>query len=292
MDKFLFIKETAKNLLCSVSFLRETKEKNSKKRFEVLNDYKRFYEVALKYHQIYENYSNIDEKVILEIGNGNSIVTALYMVAWGAKKVYLVDRFKHLFWDDKDKSLHNKIISIIKESAAPKKELLTDLFKTAANGKILLNNDYIEIIKADAKAIPLQAESFDLIVSNAVLERVHYPVQVVSELSRLSKKGGISIHEIDLRDHFVKNEPLRLLQYSNFAWNLMTWNRSGYTNRLRKSEWENIFSENGFDIAEHQEKLNLTEELKNKVFAEKFRKISDSDLKTLVILFVLKKRNL
>jgi len=36
------------------------------------------------------------------------------------------------------------------------------------------------------------------------------------------------------------------LRYPEWLWNLMRWNRSSYVNRLRQSEWLDLFKRTGF----------------------------------------------
>ena len=56
------------------------------------------------------------------------------------------------------------------------------------------------------------------------------------------------MHEVDLSDHRFQKNPLRLLQYPDWLWNAMIWNRPGYSNRLRSSDYLNLFRAGGFEI--------------------------------------------
>ena len=75
----------------------------------------------------------------------------------------------------------------------------------------------------------------------------------VAECFRVLRPKGKLVTLIDLGDHtaYGRNETQALkifecLQYSEREWNLMKWNRSSYTNRLRKSDWKRVFDEAGF----------------------------------------------
>lgn len=125
---------------------------------------------------------------------------------------------------------------------------------------VFLRQKEIEYYIYDGKKIPLESESVDIICSNAVLEHVRYPEITIQETYRLLRKGGVAIHAIDLRDHFFldPNSPdvFNCLRYSRKAWELMTWNRSNYVNRLRVSDWENLFTNTGFTISLLERRIN------------------------------------
>ena len=49
----------------------------------------------------------------------------------------------------------------------------------------------------------LPAASVDLIFSNSVLEHLRDPEAVMNESARILKSGGLMIHHVDFRDHFL-----------------------------------------------------------------------------------------
>lgn len=105
----------------------------------------------------------------------------------------------------------------------------------------------------NGQKMPFESESFDLIWSNDVFEHVRFPETTVAETFRLLRPGGAVVHIIDLQDHFSygKDEPflaLNCLKYPKWLWELMTWNRSNFVNRLRASEWVRLHETVGFTI--------------------------------------------
>jgi len=235
---FVITGEILKNIAAGLPFLRYLKEIYSKRRIDLLNDIDRFFDVFYEFLNYYRKFENVDGKNILEIGYGNSLAIGLLFLAYGAKKVFLVDRFKHLFLDKENAVFHKKILNrIVEEEGTPFAQEAVKAVDIKNNGIIEFDKNKIEIIYANAANLPIEDDLIDLIISNAVLEHIHDIKKAVEEMSRVIKRGGICIHQVDLRDHFFKSQLLRLLQYPDWVWNLMTSNRPDYTNRLRISDY-------------------------------------------------------
>lgn len=151
----------------------------------------------------------------------------------------------------------------------------------------------------DGSVIPFANEKFDITWSWTVYEHIRFPITTVKETNRILKNGGISINYIDLVDHFAYTDyhvvdnsiVFNCLKYSKWLWNLMTWNRGMYVNRLRYSQWLEIFKENGFEII-HVERTN------NKYVENNYKNISylknlePEDASTMQVLIVCKKTQL
>jgi len=249
MNTLMYIPaEVLKNIGAGISLFRYFKEKYSRRRFDLLTDINRPFNVFQETFNRCDKSLDIKNKIVLEIGPGNSLAIGLMFLACGARKVYFVDRFKHLFWDDEDIAFHKKILKKIEEKKFPFSSLVNKSITFTPNGSINFDPNRIEYLSADVAFLPLNNCSIDYVFSNAVLEHVHKIKKAINEISRVTKPGGIGIHEIDLRDHFFQAAPLRLLQYPNWLWNLMTWNRPGYTNRLRVSDYLDLFRKANFKI--------------------------------------------
>jgi len=113
------------------------------------------------------------------------------------------------------------------------------------------------------KEMPLPAESVDLICSYTALEHVRYPSMTVQECFRILRPGGMLVSVIDLGDHSYygrqtshPDKAFHCLQYPEWLWNLMRWNRSSYVNRLRQSDWIRLFAEAGFVMRAHEAAVN------------------------------------
>lgn len=291
MDVFQIPIEIIKNVIAGVPLLRQLKEKHSKRRVQLFDDVDRFFDVFEKLLNLCDENLNIKDKVVLEIGPGNSLAIGLLFLACGAKKVFLVDRFKHLFYDDYDISFHRKVLERIKEKDFPFFSAASEAVIFTKGGSIDFDKDKIEYRLGNAANLPMKNNSIDIVFSNAVFEYVHDIKKAISEIGRVTKPSGLGIHEIDLRDHFFQSQPLRLLQYPDWLWNLMAWNRPGYTNRLRLSDFLKLFESYGFLIR----KLVPTREYEGDILSlkvnRKFTDFSYEQLRALAFQVLLQKKD-
>lgn len=111
----------------------------------------------------------------------------------------------------------------------------------------------------DGKRLPFEPERFDLIWSHTAFEHLRYPAVTVAECFRVLRPAGKLISLIDLADHSyygkgtsASGEIFHCLQYPEWLWNLMKWNRSSYVNRLRRSDWIGLLNGVGFRLVECQ----------------------------------------
>ena len=153
----------------------------------------------------------------------------------------------------------------------------------------------IEYKHYDGTNLPYNLNEFDVLWTWSVFEHIRYPKITVPETFRILKKGGIAIHSIDLVDHFnytwKKDElTFNCLKYPEWLWNLMTWNRSNYVNRLRLNQWLNIFKQEGFEIIYYDTVVN--KQIKMLHLQDKIKylkKYSNIDASTMSIFIVLQK---
>lgn len=109
----------------------------------------------------------------------------------------------------------------------------------------------------DARRTSFPDKSLDLIHSNNTLE--HIPVNVLRhilvELKRLGRPGAIHSHFIDMSDHFAHMDrtitPYNFLKFSSRKWKLIN-NRIQFMNRLRLSDYRQLFREAGYEIVRGQ----------------------------------------
>jgi SAM-dependent methyltransferase len=283
--------EVAKNIGASMPFLRRLKEKYSQRRIDLLEDMDRFFNVFEKLLDRCNGKIDLKDKVVLEIGPGNSLAIGLLFLGYGAKKVFLVDRFKHLFWDEHDIVYHKKVLEQIKEKDFHFSSVASEAIVSMTNHSIDLDNNKLEYRFGDAANLPLDNCSVDMVFSNAVLEHVHDVRKAISEMGRVTKPDGFGIHEIDLRDHFFQATPLRLLRYPDWLWNLMTWNRPGYTNRFLLTDYLEIFKASGFLIKKLASTREYEGELSGLKMARKFKGYSYNEMKTLAFWVLLQKED-
>lgn len=180
--------------------------------------------------------------VVLELGPGDSLFSAMIAYAFGASSVYLVDVDDFVSYDMKP---YFSMANYLKENGliTPKMDDATSLKKLLE----LCNAKYMTSGILSLRTIPDQ--SVDFIWSQAVLEHIRRSdfTSMMSELRRVIRTDGICSHCIDLRDHL--GGALNNLRFSERFWESEIMAKSGfYTNRMRYSEMLDLFKQSGFNI--------------------------------------------
>ena len=207
--------------------------------------------------------NNLKGKVILELGPGDSIATALISYAMGAKAI-LIDSGYFITPDlIKYKYLVKKLSYMGYDVHALNNVKSVDEILNICNAKY-----YYEGISS-LKSI--KSSSVDLIFSQAVLEHVRksFFIDTIKESFRIIKKKGICSHKIDLKDHLGGG--LNNLRFSEKIWESSFFSSSGfYTNRIRYNDLLKIFKSVGFNYKlvaiEKWDKLPLPYKSLNKEF--------------------------
>lgn len=183
--------------------------------------------------------NQLSGKIILELGPGDSISSAIIASAYGARAIIV----------DAGRFVRNDVAPYIdlERSLAEKGLLHTDLTGCHDIEEILSRcgarylTDGLESLKK------IEDESVDLIFSQAVLEHVrrHDFLETMQECRRILRPGGICSHQVDLRDHLSGG--LSNLRFSENIWESTFFAKSGfYTNRIQYSQMLNIFRQAGF----------------------------------------------
>lgn len=178
---------------------------------------------------------------LLELGPGDSVSTAIWANASGVPSTTLIDAGR---FATSDASAYHEALRTagLEGHRAAKAPNVTDML-TALGSQYLCNGI------VGLRTLPNR--SVDAMFSNAVLEHVRRAefAETIRELFRIQKPGGISSHQIDLRDHL--GGALNSLRISHQRWESPLFAQSGfYTNRLRSSEIQAIFTDAGWEILE------------------------------------------
>jgi ubiquinone/menaquinone biosynthesis C-methylase UbiE len=253
MANRFFLKEVLLNQLIKVPFIQNwSNKKGSTGRNENSDEVRKVY-------NRYKNASgDILGKTILELGPGHTFGNLLLALKDGALKVCAADIMEYV--DSIDSNIEYK--------------------------------------EYDGKQLPYNDETFDFVWSWTVYEHLRFPEITLPETLRVLKKGGLSVSFIDLVDHFVygpfpeKEEDLfDCLSYTESQWKLMTSNRSTYVNRLRLSDWKNLFEKSGFEIVEcDTEKSNIVNNLVESGQLTYLQKYSAEDAITRTMFVVARKK--
>jgi len=210
--------------------------------------------------------------VALEIGPGDSLLSAVVAAAFGAAKCYLVDTGNYAVTDI---APYQEVAHLLRtEGLAP-----PDLAGAHDLEEILRRCNAIYLVDGLASLRELPSDSIDFAWSNAVLEHVRHGefIAGIRELRRLLVRDGCVSHQVDLRDHLGGG--LNNLRFPTRWWEAEWLARSGfYTNRIRFSEMMGLFAAEGFRVESLVTGRFNSLPLPRTSLAREFRNLSDEDL--------------
>lgn len=198
---------------------------------------------------------------VMEVGTGRGLNMPLGLFLCGAESVITFDLHRYLkpslvmrqvrvLAENQERIF--KIFEGRTEAAGLRKRL--ELLSSASNLDDVLRRAQIQYrAPADAACTGLSDHGIDIHMSYTVFE--HIPRQVLRsilvEANRLLAPGGFALHEIDPSDHFAHSDrsilPINFLQYSENEWSRLAGNQFGYHNRMRASDFADLYSECGHE---------------------------------------------
>lgn len=196
---------------------------------------------------------------VLELGPGFSKLGGALLLAWGAASYDAVDPFPVAVEDPALlRALRGRLrlpTGLPVQLEEPLRARLRHVLErfdgavwSEAEGR-LRPDAPLRLHHADAASLPLADGSLDLVVSNAVLEHVRDLPGIAREAARVLAPGGLSVHQVDFRDHRDFSRPREFLQVSAAEWEETTRAVAfDYTNRLRLSEVRAAFASAGFEL--------------------------------------------
>lgn len=167
----------------------------------------------------------------LELGPGDSVLSALIANAYGFKKIYLSDAGDYV---SRDMAFYKEAARNLREAY---KLNIIDIESTNDFNGLLsrLNASYLPNGLTGLQKIP--ENSVDFIWSHSVLEHVSRLsfAETMSELTRVLYAEGVISHNVDLQDHL--NYGLNHMRFPAWFWENSYVAAAGfYTNRLTYAE--------------------------------------------------------
>ena len=209
---------------------------------------------------------------VLEIGPGDSLFSMVIAGSMGASRMWLIDAGP---FAETGMAAYEGLFEFLRGRGfvLPFREsphTLGDVFRDCG-GEYLT-----EGVRSFAR---IPTASVDFCFSNAVLE--HVPRSdfslLATELLRILKPGGVSVHRVDLKDHLGGG--LNNLRFSEASWEKPLVHTSGfYTNRIRFDEMMSLFQDAGFECRVPRIVRWNSLPLPRPRLAEPFRALPDSDL--------------
>lgn len=177
----------------------------------------------------------------LELGPGDSVVSALIARGLGASRYYLVDAgdfARH------DVAHYRRMTALL----ADKGISVPSLSDARSFSDVLRSCNAVYGAAGIASLGEIPTASLDFVWSHGVLQSVRRAefLKYMLELRRILKPSGVSSHRIALNDLFVGG--LNHLRIPSALWESGALSRSGtYTNRFRYSEMLALFKNAGFE---------------------------------------------
>lgn len=178
---------------------------------------------------------------VAEIGPGDSCGIGLMFLADGCNQVDLVDRFFSMRNEQQQGEINRAIVAQFPALSALRRN---GDFSEKSFAK--LSRYYGE--KAAAETFFQPKNSYDFIVSCAVLEHVYDPLRAVSAMASALKPGGMMLHQVDCRDHGQFSEQLHELKFLELPASLyspLKW--GGGPNRVRLGAYLKAVKEAGLE---------------------------------------------
>lgn len=235
-----FLRETAKNALMGTSTVRNWRLKRPRAGSYFTGSDAELERYAFSGLNFLRKYvGDVRGKSVCEIGAGDYLTSGLAILAAGASRYAVIDRFP----GDYEGETAKKWYKGIEENwtrTYPEIEWAKDLKAEDFPEKY---SEKLELIKEGVETADTKSK-FDIVCSFQVGEHIS-DINAFAEMHNriLKKNGGVALHRIDYGPHDVWSyykDPLTFLRFSDATWNLTGSNR-GAPNRFRHHEFMAAF---------------------------------------------------
>jgi hypothetical protein len=240
---------------------------------------------------------------VLEIGHGDNLGVALRFLAAGAAEVVCLDKF----YSKRDPEQQRKIYLALRAELDGEAQKRFDEVIDLSSGTEIISDRLKSIYGTGIEEAEqlFGAESFDLIISRAVIQSIQDSDTALAAMRRLLSANGAMAHKIDLRDlgMFTKGgmHPLTFLTIPDWLYRRMT-SATDKSNRRLSGYYSKKIAELGIDskifvteiVGQHEEiyphkvkiepgrdysnaSLTLIKEIRPRL-SEGFKDLSDEEL--------------
>ena len=175
-------------------------------------------------------------KLVLEYGPGDILGIALLFYAHGAEAVHCVDRFPLSKLSAKNIQVYRHLLNSL---AADKRDRAENAFNEKGNPESGFNTSVINY-KITENGLADVRNTYDLIISRAVLEHVNVLDKTMLDIKQGLKPEGISLHQVDLKSHGLdRYTDFDFLTWPSILYKLM-YSHKGFPNRLRVNKYREL----------------------------------------------------
>lgn len=198
--------------------------------------------VGVKEYAIEEN---LEGKVCAEMGPGRIFGMGLLLLAHGAKKVYLMDRFRWHTPPGDAYRVYRAILDLLPERAAARG---LASFKALSTSRVEFDDARLKLLVNKRTGVSRPRGKVDYIFSHCVLEHVNNPWLTYRMLRSIAHEGTLMSHNLDLSPHgrFAEKR-LDFLLYPDWLWRIMFFGRQSI-NRLRLKDHCRMMEQSGFVV--------------------------------------------
>ncbi len=244
------------------------------------------------YSSIWKQYGKgVQRPVILELGPGSNLALGTLFVAAGATKYTGLDLFKAPDLENPDSyAAAFNLLNLVSPGIVRVKS--EEIF-SVSDGKVVFKPNRMEyLFPRQSYDIRLPDGSVDFVFSHSVFEHISDPDRTIAAIHKVLRKGGISAHNFDMRDHTDFSKPLEFLKVDEPAWKARFTGEKAYsyTNRRRLSDMVKAMEAAGFKMLKvaPAERIPMSEEIRAGLHPD-FQKYSLEDLAVVGALIVAEK---
>jgi len=242
-----FLKETAKNVLMGNAAFQKWRAKRPRAGAYFTGSDEELERYAFLGLNLIKKYvGDIKGKSVCEIGAGDYLTSGFSLLAAGASRYTVIDRFPGDYTGETAKRWYQGIEDNWSKTY-PEIVWASDI--KAAD----FPENYADRLELIAQPIETAAteNKFDIVCSFQVGEHIS-DIDAFVEMNKrlLEKPNGAALHRVDFGPHdswFQYRDPMTFLRFSDSAWNLTGSNR-GTPNRFRHHQFMEAFDRAGFSV--------------------------------------------
>jgi hypothetical protein len=183
-------------------------------------------------------------KRVLEYGPGDTLGVALYLYAYGAASVHLVDGFAVHRRSPESTAVYRAILASLDGNVRARAERAFVVPGDPSSG---FDPAVIEY-RVTRHGVSGRRGAYDVVLSRSVLALVDRLDETIADVAVALATGGVSIHKVDLSSHGLdRDRPFDFLTWPESIYQLM-YSRKGRPNRWRVDRYQALVAAAGLRL--------------------------------------------